>query len=112
MKGRPLQCLVNRENISWPNEIFVQISESQVGRAIRTRKWKYSVCAPSKNKINDSCSEIYTEEFLYDLQKDPYEKNNLVMNRKYINIKRELAKKLINLMCYAEEIKPTIRFCD
>ena len=112
MKGRSLKCLVNHEKSSWPNEIFVQISESQVGRAIRTKKWKYSVRAPYKNKINDSCSKIYREEFLYDLQNDPYEKNNLIMDRRYINIKRVLTKKLINLMCYAEENEPTILFCD
>ena len=112
MKGRTLQHLINNRDISWPQEVFVQISEGQVGRAVRTKKWKYSVRAPDKTSSDNSCSDIYIEEFLYDLQNDPHEKNNLVKNRQYKDIKVELAKKLINLICYADEAEPTIRFCD
>ncbi|MFA9397598.1 MAG: sulfatase-like hydrolase/transferase, partial [Clostridiaceae bacterium] len=38
MKGRPLQEVVNGNCSDWPKEVFLQISESQVGRAIRTDK--------------------------------------------------------------------------
>ena len=27
----------------WPDDVFVQISESGIGRAVRTRRWKYAV---------------------------------------------------------------------
>ncbi len=37
MRGRPLQPLVDGRAQDWPLEIFVQISESQCGRAIRTK---------------------------------------------------------------------------
>lgn len=112
MKGRSLQQLADEKAAFWPEEVFVQISESQVGRAIRTKEWKYSVYAPDKTGPNDSCSDIYTEEFLYNLQKDPYEKNNLIRDKKYVGVKTELADRLINIMCYAEEKKPTILCCE
>ncbi len=34
------------EIAEWLGEVFVQISESQVGRAIRTHRRKYAVDAP------------------------------------------------------------------
>mgnify|MGYP006148106243 CR=1 FL=1 len=36
-------------NTGWPDEVFVQISESQIGRCVRTHRWKYNVVAPDKN---------------------------------------------------------------
>ena len=43
LQGRPLQSLADGSARNWPEEVFVQISESHTGRAIRTKKWKYSV---------------------------------------------------------------------
>ena len=62
----------------WPEEVFIQISESQVGRAIRTQRWKYGVDAPDKDGWRDPGSDRYVEEFLYDLVADPYELTNLI----------------------------------
>ena len=78
MQGRPLQQLVDGTAKDWPEEVFIQISESQVGRAIRTKRWKYSVRAPGRQGNRDSGSDEYVEDFLYDLEKDPHERSNLV----------------------------------
>jgi len=44
MSGRSLvRLLRERDATSWPEEVFVQISEAQTGRAVRTQRWKYSV---------------------------------------------------------------------
>lgn len=57
----------------WPTEAFVQISEAQIGRAVRTRRWKYGVDAPQSMQEYylepiGSSSMQYQEQYLYDLQ--------------------------------------------
>ena len=108
MHGRPLQELVDGEMENWPSEVFVQISESHVGRAIRTRKWKYSVRAPHKNGVSDSDSDLYVEDFLYDLEADPHERSNLVNSTNHISERQKLAKTLQKRMKEAGEKIPRI----
>ena len=108
MKGKPLQQLTAGKTSEWPEEVFLQISESQVGRAIRTNKWKYSVRAVDKNGWNDSNSDVYHEDFLYDLENDYHEKNNLVSSPEHADIRKELSEKLIKRMVQAGEAAPVI----
>lgn len=108
MRGRPLQELVSEQARDWPGEVFLQISESQCGRAIRTPRWKYSVRAPDATG-QDPSSEVYTEDFLYDLEADPYERNNLVTDPDYVGVRRELARILRRRMVEAGEKEPEIR---
>jgi len=109
MRGHALQPLVSGAATNWPDEVFLQISESQVGRAIRTRKWKYSVRAESKAGGKDMSSDEYTEDFLYDLEADPNERNNLVSESKYAEVRAELAKTLKRRMVMAGEKAPVIK---
>ena len=53
-QGRPLQQLVDGTAVGWPEHVFVRLSEAQVGRAVRTKKWKYSVRDYSKNGWRES----------------------------------------------------------
>ena len=109
MRGRPLQGLVKGTTENWPQEVFVQISESQIGRAIRTSKWKYSVCAPGEVEwANTDRSEVYVEDFLYDLETDPYEKNDLVAHPDYKGMRAQLAETLKRRMIQAGEKGPHI----
>lgn len=112
MQGNPLQQLVGEKPVEWPQEIFMQISESQVGRAVRTKKWKYSVFAPDKHGVKDASSPIYIEEYLYDLENDPFELNNLVLHPDYAETRLELAKIVKKNMRQAgekeAEIKPAL----
>jgi len=107
MRGRPLQELVKGETTDWPEEVFLQISESQVGRAIRTKKWKYSVRAPGKGG-SDPNSDTYAEDFLYDLEADPHERNNLVQSKEHVAIRERLSEILKNRMVQAGEQEPMI----
>ena len=107
MRGRALQELVSGRATDWPQEVFLQISESHCGRAIRTRKWKYSVRAPDKSG-QDASSDAYVEDFLYDLEQDPHERENLVASAKHASIRRALSDTLIRRMVEAEESAPQI----
>jgi arylsulfatase A-like enzyme len=92
-----------------PAEVFIQISESQVGRAIRTEKWKYSVYDPSKEGWKDMDSSNYVEQYLYDLEADPNERTNLVADPRFAQVRAELRERLIARMVQAHEERPTIR---
>lgn len=92
MEGVSLLDLVNgKEN---RDDIFIQISESYVGRAIRTKKYKYCIIDPTKHPYKDSYSLIYEEQYLYDLEKDPLEKINLINSDSYENVRKELRSKI------------------
>lgn len=108
MRGRPLQDLFfSGRKTNWPDEVFLQISESHCGRAIRTHRWKYSVRAPGKSGLDPS-SDVYVEDFLYDLDADPHERNNLVSNPDFFRIREELSRILKRRMVQAGEAKPRI----
>jgi uncharacterized sulfatase len=107
MQGRALQPLVDGTASDWPEEVFVQISESHCGRAIRTRRWKYSVRAPDNEGWAPS-SDLYEEDFLYDLEHDPHERHNLATSPEHTAIRQELAEVLKRRMAEAGESVPDI----
>ena len=84
MTGLDLEGQIDRESV------YIQISESQVGRAIVTKEWKYSVEAPELDGTKDPASNKYTEKYLYNLKDDPHERNNLVDDPAYRKIRDEL----------------------
>lgn len=88
--------------------VFLQISESHCGRAIRTKKYKYSVKAPLVSGFLAPASPVFFEDYLYDLEKDPIEKYNLIKDPDYAEIRKELREMLIREMVNAGERKPKI----
>lgn len=107
-QGRSLKTLAEGSAEEWDNCVFMQISESEVGRAIRTDKWKYSVVA---DEDGWECfgADIYYEQFLYNLEEDPFEKNNLAGDSSYVEVRKQLCEKLIQCMNQAGENTPQIR---
>ncbi len=87
--------------------VFMQISEGQVGRAIRTKDYKYCVQSPGIGYLK-SKSKVYFEAYLYDLNKDPDEKANLVKDPAYKSVRKKLKKLLSDQMVGAGESKPII----
>lgn len=108
MEGRSILPLVRREIREWPAEVFVQISESQVARAIRTQRWKYCVSAPDGDGGRDASADRYVEESLYDLQADPYELENLAGVEAFRSVADQLRNRLIARMVAAGEAAPII----
>lgn len=108
LHGRSTLPLIRRETEDWPTEIFIQISESQVGRAIRTQRWKYCVIAPDKDGLSDAAADNYVEAYLYDLQADPYELTNLIGFKSHQKLTATLRDRLIDRMVSVGEKAPTI----
>jgi arylsulfatase A-like enzyme len=108
MQGRSILPILRGNAADWQSEVFIQISESEVGRAIRTSRWKYGVTAPGKNGWADSASDRYVETSLYDLYADPYELNNLVGMESHRALSDALKARLIERMTAAGEKAPTV----
>ena len=93
MQGRDLQTIFTDDE--WENEVYIQISESMVGRVLRTKRYKYVIHAPQKHPLQDDGSDIYEEGWLYDLEKDPLEQHNLIHDLAYKEIKEALHQKIM-----------------
>lgn len=85
--------------------VFIQISESHIGRAVRTKEWKYSARAIGSGWHKPRAVH-YFDDYLYDLKNDPHEKNNLVNNKKYAYILSQMRSLLAREMVKAGEKKP------
>lgn len=103
MQGHSLMPLLGGKKAPWPKEALIQISEAEVGRAIRTKRWKYSVQATDRDPVLDQGSGVYTEMYLYDLEHDPYELHNLIHSRAHQGVCLMLGEKLVKLMKEAGE---------
>ena len=114
MEGRSILPLARKQPVDWPDEVFVQISESQTGRAIRTHRWKYSVrCletdAAGRPVARRDAAE-YPDDCLYDLRADPWEQTNLIGGQVYQEIVQDLRTRLTARMVACGEAAP--RFID
>jgi uncharacterized sulfatase len=112
VRGRDLRPLAAGDEAArgeWPEEVFMQISEDHLGRAIVTERWKYAVLAPASNGVEDCYAETYVEAHLYDLHADPHERNNLVAAAEYAEVRAVLAARLKEWMARAGEPEPTLR---
>lgn len=105
-QGIALQETIGKNDLR--DAIFAQISEDHVGRAIRTKKWKYEVWIPHNMPSLDTDNEIYYERFLYNLESDPHERNNLVCKPDYAAVRSELAEILKTKLAEANETIPEI----
>jgi len=115
MAGRSiLPLLGGRPSPDWPEEIFAQISESQTGRCVRTHRWKYSVRAPGEDAegkpVSLASSEVYVDDFLYDLLADPWELNNLIGYPTHRAVVDKMRERLVRRMTAVGEAAP--RFID
>lgn len=89
-----------------PDDVLVQISESEVGRALRTRRWKYAVVAPGADPLADSSADVYEDAYLYDLDADPHELTNLIGTGTYDDVVPALRARLASRMIEAGEAEP------
>ncbi|MBI3945707.1 MAG: arylsulfatase, partial [Armatimonadetes bacterium] len=108
VQGRSILPLLRGEREGWPEEAFIQISEAQVGRAVVTRRWKYGVTAPEKSGGRDAGSDHYVEQYLYDLEADPYELVNLVDFDTHREVADVMRRRLLRRMVAAGETEPAI----
>ena len=102
--GRPLQDIPDGDRV---NEHLAQLSESQVGRVLRTERWTYSVRDPKAHRHAASGDE-YVEDFLFDNEADPHQLTNLAVDPAYADVRSDLRERLSAAMQKAGEASPRI----
>lgn len=119
-EGRSILPLIRSRSVKdgecldppWQDDVYIQISEAEIGRAIRTKRWKYGVRAPGSFETavayEQPSAEVMQEVFLYDLYADPYELNNLVGMESHRELCKRLRKRLIDRMSLTGEPVPKI----
>ena len=107
-QGRSLRPLAQGEAEAWEDVAFFQISESRVGRGIRTPEYTYSVRAEGDG-YQVFGADVYYEEFFYDLKSDPAQQHNLAADPAWAQVRGRLAQCLRQKMCEAGETAPEIR---
>ena len=88
--------------------VFMQISEASNSRAIRTDRFKYEIRDAAITGYAHHQAKVYFEDYLYDLEKDPNEKVNLIKDSRYRHIRQELKYLLLKQMQNAGEEAPVI----
>jgi len=107
LPGRSLRTALSGA-ADWPEEVYVQISESQVGRAIRTRRYTYAVTAPDADGWDDAYAPHYVEDLLYDNVSDPHQLSNLAGLASHREVADQLRDRLLARMAEAGEPAATI----
>lgn len=109
MQGRSILPLTKGETADWPEEVFFQISESCIGRGLRTKRWKYAVVAPDlEGRDAPGPDTRYVEDHLYDLYSDPWELDNIVDSENHREVKEDLRQRLADFMERIGEPRPVI----
>jgi len=109
LRGRPLQEALDGE--TWRDEVLVQISESQIGRALRTPTHTFAAAAPGRGRVRGhhrSRAEAYRATHLYDLVADPHQRRNLVRDPAHAGLRTDLAARLADAVAAAEGRRPRI----
>ena len=108
MIGENLLDVVEKKNPQRENQVFAQISESRIGRVVRTEDYLYGVYAPGINGGEQGAAEIYADDYLYDLKKDPWQLENVVSDPAYQKAKEDLRSRLLDWIARAEGSRPEI----
>lgn len=106
MTGSSVLPVIRDARAPWRDDTFFQISESETGRALRTRRWKYGVTADYDH--NRPGATTYREVYLYDLDADPHELVNMIGMPAFRDLADDLKRRLLGWIERIEGETPEI----
>ena len=102
--GKEITDLVSTESI--PKTLLalagVDVGDKMIGENL------LDVVEKKNHNSEAAASDVYADDFLYDMQKDPWQLNNVVADPAYAAVKAELRERLLNWIQHAEGSRPTI----
>lgn len=104
--GRPLQS-----GAGAPEDVLVQISESSIGRALRTHTHTYAARAPTKQPFVGHlrpAADRYVGTHLYDNTIDPHQRHNLINDPSSSALRHALAVRLAERIQQVEGSTPVV----
>jgi arylsulfatase A-like enzyme len=107
MQGRSFVPLTKERVSDWPEEVLVEMFETNISRCVRTHRWKYSVRRTDKG-MNIDDGWTFEEDCLYDLKADPYELNNVITYNSHRPVADVMKERLLRRMKEAGEPEPEI----
>lgn len=110
MIGENLMDVAEGKNKGRKDQVFAQISESRVGRVLRTRRYLLGVVAKGLfgGKFKDADS--YSVDYFYDMADDPDQLCDVKSDLRYRSIIRSLCDELEQVILKEEKRKSTINF--
>ncbi len=123
MQGKSFMPLLHDASArqSWRNEVFIQVSESETARALRTPEFTYVALAHDAQPFHEPGSMHYEDYQLYDNRADPAQIVNLagrkdppslvhyVGDRSMVELTTHLRERLLARMVEAGEKRPEIK---
>lgn len=106
LDGCPLQHSADE-----PTDVLIQISESQIGRAIRTPTHTFAARAPTRNPLAGHLrpgAARYVGSHLYDNIRDPHQRRNLIDDPSLSELRALLTSRLAERIAEIEGTRPTI----
>ena len=106
LDGQPLH-----DESSPRSDLLIQISESQIGRALRTTTHTFSARAPGWHRLaghRRPDAPRYVASHCYDDVADPHQRHNLVRDPAFAELRRELATRLADRILQVEGVRPRI----
>ncbi len=96
MQGKSTLPLLQGVNVQWRDEIFVQMSEFWVARALRNADWTYIMAAPRHDaKFRpEPNADAYKAFQLYDNRADPHQLVNMAGRKETAAVEIELRQRL------------------
>lgn len=108
MQGRSMMPLVRQEETNWPEEAYVEATNSgYMERCVRTRRWLYGIRRTVKG-IDPSDGWQFDTAYLYDQKADPWQLQNLIGIPEMGEAADVLQKRLVKRMLDAGEPEPEI----
>ena len=101
MEGKSLRRLMTEQTVEWRDEIFLEnlftLRDTPIAEGVRRGKWKYirmyKGLVPYSEKDTKFKNRASDFEQLFDLSRDPEEKNNLIKDMEGKDILNSLRKR-------------------